>query len=153
MAERVNVPIHPSQLELGHFDSAILLELFPFAIILDREMRISDAGEKIVETWIMRNPTKDPKSIWGSPIADILKLRRPKGLQIDWDTVSQMNSVIFEWELMRCERDLDDAHVVAESLSENELDFAGTSDDRYSEAIEAAQSSMFDILCNFIDLT
>lgn len=38
MAKRVNMRAHPSQLELGHVDSNIMLELFPFAVVLDHDM-------------------------------------------------------------------------------------------------------------------
>lgn len=105
MAKRVNVCAHPSQLELGNVDSNILLELFPFAVVCDHDMRITRAGEKILETWILQNPSKPPQSFWGSRLVDIFKLRRPKGLLVDWETVVQMNLVIFELELMRSEHD------------------------------------------------
>lgn len=106
MAQRVNICAHPSQLELGKVDSQILLELFPFALILDREMRVRSAGEKIVETWILHNPSKRPQSFYGSHISDIFKLRRPKGVSFEWQTVLQLNLVIFELELIRSDTDL-----------------------------------------------
>lgn len=128
MAKRVNVQAHPSQLELGQVDSNILLELFPFAVILDHDMRIIRAGEKILETWILQNPSKPPQSFWGSRLVDIFKLRRPKGLRFDWNTVLQMNLVIFELELIRSEHDSDDGeqHIV-KSVAENGVDIPGGS--------------------------
>lgn len=51
MARRINLLVHESQLNLEKVDSGILLELFPFALILDHEMKIKGAGEKIVESW------------------------------------------------------------------------------------------------------
>ncbi|XP_031638478.1 soluble guanylate cyclase 89Db isoform X2 [Contarinia nasturtii] len=147
MSKRVNVLAHPSQLELGHVDSSILLELFPFAVILDHDMRISRAGEKILETWILQNPSRPPQSFWGSKLVDIFKLRRPKGIRVDWDIVLQMNLVIFELELIRSEHDSDKAeqHIV-KSVTDNGLDVpCGSSTNLYdvnSCAFEAAQTAM-----------
>lgn len=134
MAKRVNVRAHPSQLELGTVDSSILLELFPFAVILDHDMRITQAGEKILETWILQNPSKPPQSFWGSHLVDIFKLRRPKGLRVDWNTLLQMNLVIFELEMMRSENSSDDGErTIAQSMVQN----GSTSD--VTCAVEAAQ--------------
>lgn len=138
MAKRVNVRAHPSQLELGHVDSNILLELFPFAVILDHDMCISQAGEKILETWILQNPSKPPTSFWGSRLNDIFKIRRPKGLRVDWSTVMQMHLVIFELELIRGEHDSDDAEQhIAKSSADNGLNVPS---DTICEAVEAAQT-------------
>lgn len=103
MAQRVNMKAHPSQLDLPTVESKVLLELFPFALILDKEMRISCAGEKIVETWILQNPNKPPHIFIGSYVMDNFKLRRPKGIVFNWTTVTQMRLVIFELELVRME--------------------------------------------------
>lgn len=142
MSKRVNVLAHPSQLELGQVDSHILLELFPFAVILDHDMRISRAGEKILETWILQNPSRPPQSFWGSRLVDIFKLRRPKGLNVEWHTVLQMNLVIFELELIRSEYDSDDPDAGKKmvSIAGNGGVNATTSDVR--EAVEAAQTGM-----------
>lgn len=143
MSKRVNVLAHPTQLELGQVDSNILLELFPFAVILDHDMRISRAGEKILETWILQNPTKPPTSFWGSRLIDIFKLRRPKGLRVDWETVLQMNLVIFELELMRSEDAPDDADGIAKSMKQNGTDLPGGSSRDIAcpkQASEAAQA-------------
>lgn len=105
MAKRVNIRTHPSQVEFGKVESKILLELFPFAVILDHDMRITAAGEKIVETWILQNQNKNPRSFWGSHMVDLFKLRRPKGILFDWQTVIQLNLVIFELEMTRSDSD------------------------------------------------
>lgn len=140
MAKRVNVLAHPSQLELGHVESSIFLELFPFAVILDHDMRISRAGEKILETWILQNPSKAPQSFWGSRLVDVFKLRRPKGVSVDWDTVLQMNLVIFELELIRSESDSDDAETVAKAVTKNGMDMPTASTSDVTQAVEAAQN-------------
>lgn len=146
MAQRVNVKAHPSQLQLGKVDSHVLLELFPFALILDHDMCITNAGEKIIETWILQNPKKPPQLFLGSHITDIFKLRRPKGISFNWQTVIHMNLVIFELELIRgVDSDNEDGDGKenatelsithhARSLEESESD-----PQDYSSAIEAAQ--------------
>lgn len=103
MAERVNIKAHPSQLSLPKVDSNVLLELFPFAIILDHDMRISKCGEKLLETWIQQNPNKKPSTFFNSCVTNQLKLRRPKGIDFNWSTVVLMHTVIFELELIRAE--------------------------------------------------
>lgn len=144
MAKRVNVRTHPSQLEFGKVESKILLELFPFAVILDHDMRITGAGEKIVETWILQNQNKNPRSFWGSYLVDLFKLRRPKGIMFDWRTVIQLNLVIFELEMMRSDSEGEaeekpvpiSQHLVEyEHKGEDEDD-----DDELSCAVEAAQT-------------
>lgn len=47
MARRVNIKVHPSQLTFKSVDIKILLELFPFGIVINRDMRIQRAGEKV----------------------------------------------------------------------------------------------------------
>lgn len=147
MSKRVNVRAHPSQLELGHVDSNILLELFPFAVILDHDMRISRAGEKILETWILQNPSKPPQSFWGSRLTEIFKLRRPKGLRVDWSNVMQMHLVIFELELLRSEKDSNrDEEHITKSITDNGKDMPGSSSNDVSCAVEAAQNGSLFIL-------
>lgn len=147
MAKRVNIRTHPSQLEFGKVESKILLELFPFAVILDHEMRITGAGEKIVETWILQNQNKNPRSFWGSQLVDLFKLRRPKGIVFDWQTVIQLNLVIFELEMMRADSEEDGTEkpvaISLESgkhLGEYEHKGEDEDDDELSCAVEAAQT-------------
>lgn len=101
MSTRVNVVTHPSQMSLEKVDSNVLLELFPFAIILDQEMRVKKCGEKLLETWILQNPLKDTETFYNANVTKHFKLRRPKGIQFNWKTVVQMNTVLFELELIR----------------------------------------------------
>lgn len=101
MAKRVNVAAHPSQLSLEKVDSNVLLELFPFAIILDQNMHIKRCGEKLLETWIVQNPHKKPEKFYNSVVTEFFKLRRPKGITFNWKTVTLMHTVIFELELIR----------------------------------------------------
>lgn len=101
MAKRVNIQAHPSQISLDKVDSNVLLELFPFAIILDQDMRIKRCGEKLLETWIVQNPSKKPDKFYNSVVTEFFKLRRPKGITFNWKTVILMHTVIFELELIR----------------------------------------------------
>lgn len=144
MAQRINVQPHPSQLQLGKVDSHVLLELFPFALILDHDMCITSAGEKIIETWILQNPRKPPQLFLGSHITDIFKLRRPKGISFNWQTVIHMNLVIFELELIRG-GDADDTEESHDtnllSIAQNSRSLEESESDQhdFTSAIEAAQ--------------
>lgn len=157
MAKRVNVRTHPSQLEFGKVESKILLELFPFAVILDHDMRITGAGEKIVETWILQNQNKNPRSFWGSYLVDLFKLRRPKGIIFDWQTVIQLNLVIFELEMMRADSEDDGEekpvaatkHLTESNKHRGEYEHKGEDeddDDELSCAVEAAQTGEINAL-------
>lgn len=144
MSQRVNVTAHPSQLQLSKVDSHVLLELFPFALILNHDMCITSAGEKIIETWILQNPRKAPQLFLGSHISDIFKLRRPKGIGINWQTVIHMNLVIFELELIRGELTGEDGedNATAITIAQNTQSLEESENDRhdFSYAIEAAQA-------------
>lgn len=145
MAKRVNIRAHPSQMQLEKVDSKVLLELFPFALVLDHQMCISSAGEKIIETWILQNPKKPPQLFIGSPITDIFKLRRPKGISFNWQTVIHMNLVIFELELIRSEPDAleeaEDALSKTVAYTSRSLEESESDQHDYSFAAEAAQTS------------
>ncbi|TMW51854.1 hypothetical protein DOY81_003099 [Sarcophaga bullata] len=104
MAKRVNVMAHPSQLKLPAVNMSVFLDLFPFTLILDRKMLITHAGEKIFETWILHNPGKNPKDFIGSPLVDLFACRRPRDIKVDWNTLIQMRTVLFEFELLRTGR-------------------------------------------------
>lgn len=144
MAQRVNVVAHPSQLQLTKVDSHVLLELFPFALILNHDMNITSAGEKIIETWILQNPRKPPQLFLGSHITDIFKLRRPKGISFNWQTVIHMNLVIFELELIRGETEGADDDSSAFHIAHTSRSLEDSESDRhdFSYAVEA-QAGMY----------
>ena len=87
MAKRVHIRAHPSQLQLKPVNSQILLELFPFAIILNEEMRITAVGEKLIESWMLNNVSRSPLELLGAKVTDYFKLRRPTGITFTWNTV------------------------------------------------------------------
>ncbi|XP_060801983.1 soluble guanylate cyclase 89Db [Amyelois transitella] len=75
--------------------ASLLLQLFPFGVLLDRKMKILMAGEKLVEAW--GGPAN---SIAKSSINEILRLRKPK-ISLTWDKVVCMQTMMFELELLR----------------------------------------------------
>ncbi|XP_013142189.1 PREDICTED: soluble guanylate cyclase 89Db-like [Papilio polytes] len=75
--------------------ASLLLQLFPFGVLLDRKMRILLGGEKLVAAW--GGPSY---RILKSPVSEILRLRKPK-ISFTWDKVVCMQTMLFELELMR----------------------------------------------------
>lgn len=137
MAKRVNVVAHPTQLALPAVNMSVFLDLFPFTLVLDRDMCITHAGEKIFETWILHNPGKNPKEFIGSHIIDVFICRRPKDVKIEWDTIIQMRTVLFEFELLRTGRNR-----AAYNAAMN-MDFENQDEMSYSEAQNIMESGFF----------
>ncbi|XP_041968469.1 soluble guanylate cyclase 89Db-like [Aricia agestis] len=75
--------------------ASLLLQLFPFGVLLDRKMKILKAGDKLMEAW--GGPYN---RIHKSPVCEILKLRKPK-VSFTWDKIVCMQTMLFELELMR----------------------------------------------------
>ncbi|XP_023944378.2 soluble guanylate cyclase 89Db [Bicyclus anynana] len=75
--------------------TSLLVQLFPFGVLLDRKMKILMAGEKLVEAW--GGPISEIEKI---SINEILRLRKPK-VSFTWDKVVCMQTIVFELELMR----------------------------------------------------
>ncbi|XP_047025647.1 soluble guanylate cyclase 89Db-like [Helicoverpa zea] len=75
--------------------ASLLLQLFPFGVLLDRKMKILKAGERLVATW--GGPLN---RILKSSISEILRLRKPK-VSLTWDKVVCMQTMIFDLELLR----------------------------------------------------
>lgn len=69
-----------SSIALPAVPSNFLLRLFPFAVILDRDMCIVAAGEKLANQW------GGIKSINGMRFSQVFRLRRPKVL-MTWTSV------------------------------------------------------------------
>lgn len=100
MERHVHVTAHPSQLQLKAISTDLLLRLFPFSFLLDNEMKVCGAGEKIVEAWSINND-RDAKEMMGITLTDYFRIRRPIGIQFDWETVLQLTTVLFEIQLLR----------------------------------------------------
>lgn len=101
MKSRVHRRVHDSQIKLGPVDSSVLLQLFPFALIIDHDMKIAGAGEKLVESWLVNQTNKTGKELLNAPVTDHFRLRRPKGINFCWQTVIHLHTVLFELEMVR----------------------------------------------------
>ncbi|XP_026485563.2 soluble guanylate cyclase 89Da-like [Vanessa tameamea] len=75
--------------------ASLLLQLFPFGVMLDRKMKIIKAGEKLREAW--GGPYNRIEKV---SVNEILRLRKPK-VSFTWDKVVCMQTMMFELELTR----------------------------------------------------
>lgn len=127
MKTRVHRQVHNSQIQLGAVDSSVLLQLFPFALIIDHDMKISGAGEKLVESWLVNTTNKTGKELLNAPVTDHFRLRRPKGISFCWQTVRNLNTVLFELEMFRAgcnssksTKAAEDGHIIAVNMDRRE---------------------------------
>ncbi|KAJ8682238.1 hypothetical protein QAD02_018030 [Eretmocerus hayati] len=81
--------------ELPPVSCSMLLRLFPFGVVINKDMCILGVGGKLLQAW------GDSSSILRKPVMEIFKLRRPKGISFTWGNVMYLHTVIFELELMR----------------------------------------------------
>lgn len=63
------------------FSYKLLIELFPFCLILNENMNVVSCGIKFNEIW------RGNKAIYNEPITNYFKLRRPKGISFTWKNV------------------------------------------------------------------
>ncbi|KAJ8937791.1 hypothetical protein NQ318_012271 [Aromia moschata] len=102
---------------LAPFPCKILLELFPFGVILNPQMKIMGTGDKFIEIW------RGTESFINKSIEQYFKLRRPKGIPFNWKNVGiceipltlNLQSVMFELEFVRGV-----TNVAAEGTSQDE---------------------------------
>ncbi|XP_050436148.1 soluble guanylate cyclase 89Da-like [Adelges cooleyi] len=85
------------RLQLPPIPIAVLLRLFPFGVIIDRDIRIMDAGEKLLSVWGVTL-----EEVRGHPIVEHLILRRPRDIPFTWPNLMYLTSVTFELEVLRC---------------------------------------------------
>lgn len=104
MARKINADVHPSQTSLKSISTDLLFELFPFALLIDRDMKVCGAGEKIVDAWSECNNRKAPNLMMGANITDCFQIHRPSGITFDWETVMTSMTVMFELALKRQEK-------------------------------------------------
>lgn len=74
-----------NECRLKPFECSLLLDLFPFGIMLNKGMQIIGGGEKLVEIW------KNSDSFLNQPVTKYFKLRRPKGVAFTWKNVNMMS--------------------------------------------------------------
>lgn len=84
--------------DLPPFSCSVLLELFPFAVLLDPTLTIIGVGEKLVEV------SGGKEKLLGQLFTKYFKLRAPKGISLTWNNVSgiyyfKIKLVIFVLEL------------------------------------------------------
>jgi len=72
----------PLARELSPVSCTFLLRLFPFGVVMNKDMRVLGAGDKLLQAW------GGTSSILNKPVAEIFKLRRPKGISFTWGNVS-----------------------------------------------------------------
>lgn len=68
-------------IKLSPFPCSLLMELFPFGIIINPSMNIMGVGEKLSEIW------RGKDDFLNKPVSYYFKLRRPKGITFSWKNV------------------------------------------------------------------
>lgn len=68
--------------ELSPVSCTFFLRLFPFGVVMNKDMRILGAGDKLLQAW------GGTTSILNKHVTEIFKLRRPKGISFTWGNVS-----------------------------------------------------------------
>uniref|UniRef100_A0A336K3U3 guanylate cyclase n=1 Tax=Culicoides sonorensis TaxID=179676 RepID=A0A336K3U3_CULSO len=124
MERKVNADVHPSQACLKDVSMDLLFDLFPFALLIDREMRVCGAGEKIVDAWSESNNRKAPNLMMSTLVTDSFKIIRPNGFNFTWDTVMTSTTVMFELALMTAEKKAALKKRITKSDSEMSIDLA-----------------------------
>ncbi|CAL7940160.1 unnamed protein product [Xylocopa violacea] len=81
--------------ELAPVSISFLLRLFPFGVVINKDMRILGTGDKLLQA------SCGSSSILNKHITEVFKLRRPKGISFTWGNVMYLHSVMFELELIR----------------------------------------------------
>lgn len=67
--------------ELAPVSILFLLRLFPFGVVINTDMQILGAGDKLLQAW------GGSSSILNKHVTDVFKLRRPKGISFTWGNV------------------------------------------------------------------
>ncbi|XP_023311275.1 soluble guanylate cyclase 89Db-like [Anoplophora glabripennis] len=80
---------------LPAFPCKMLLELFPFGIIMNPSMKIMGSGDKFIDIW------RGEDTFLNKPIEHFFTLRRPKGISFSWKNTLNLQSVMFELECNR----------------------------------------------------
>ncbi|KAK5650378.1 hypothetical protein RI129_001407 [Pyrocoelia pectoralis] len=96
-----------------------LLELFPFAIMINPSMEIMGLGQRIIEIWTGED------TLLGTPINKYFSLRRPKGISFAWKNLLYLRNIMFELEMNRSkevdEKDLPSTSTSPEPKTKNVL--------------------------------
>lgn len=84
MDQYAAVQTFDNRLMLPSIPVAVLLRLFPFGVIIGRDIRIMDAGEKLLSVW--GADTAD--DVRGHLLVEHFVLRRPRDIPFTWVNVS-----------------------------------------------------------------
>lgn len=91
-AKRIKIA-NSEKCDLAPVSCHLLLELFPFAVLIDSKLNIAGVGLKFVEI------TK--KSMLRNPLTRHFRIRRPTGIHFTWATAMYLQQVLFELEFLR----------------------------------------------------
>lgn len=69
--------------ELAPVSISFLLRLFPFGVVINKDMKILGAGDKLLQAW------GGSSSILNKHVTDVFKVRRPKGISFTWGNVRE----------------------------------------------------------------
>nr|XP_023019208.1 soluble guanylate cyclase 89Db-like [Leptinotarsa decemlineata] len=94
--------LHKSQKEsfrqvdpLTTFSRDLLLELFPFGLVVDTSMVVVGHGQRFFEIW------RGEEALLGKPVTNNFRIRRPKGVSFTWKNTLNLQPVMFELECNR----------------------------------------------------
>lgn len=80
------------RLKLPSIPVAVLLRLFPFGVVIGRDIRIMDAGEKLLSVW--GADTAD--DVRGHLLVEHFVLRRPRDIPFTWVNVSSNEMIMLK---------------------------------------------------------
>ncbi|XP_050536349.1 soluble guanylate cyclase 89Db-like [Daktulosphaira vitifoliae] len=84
------------RLQLPSIPISVLLRLFPFGVVIGRDIRIMDVGEKLLGVWGFTL-----EDVRGHLLVEHLILRRPRDIPFTWTNLMYLTSVTFELEVLR----------------------------------------------------
>lgn len=91
MTNRVNKKPEESQLGFPNVTTELLLELFPFGILINKEVKISGYGEKLAEAFINANYKEPPDVMIGSFVTEYFEIRRPLEIDFTFETLKNVS--------------------------------------------------------------
>jgi len=84
MDQHAAVHTFDRSLQLPSIPIGLLLRLFPFGVVIDQDIRIMDAGEKLLSVW----GASTADEVRGHLLVQHLVLRRPRDIPFTWTNVS-----------------------------------------------------------------
>ncbi|XP_066259334.1 soluble guanylate cyclase 89Da-like [Euwallacea similis] len=81
--------------KLAPFSVDLIITLFPFALLIDRNLQIIAVGENYATIWNPEEPCIN------KAVGQYFRLRRPKGIALTWKNIKNLQAVVFEMECNR----------------------------------------------------